>query len=111
MPCRKQRDGTHRQIVYPANAETRTMIKQALLTEYEKVLPKATTRDRCQGELLVYLYFCLIGRNGSQDNDYFCWQRKRFCDSIRCSVGIDLIESFSLVFGPLQSSIVSSKFG
>jgi len=38
MPTRKQRYGTHRYIAYPANAETRNMIEQAILTEYEKVV-------------------------------------------------------------------------
>jgi len=34
----KQRDGTHRQLAYPANAETRMMIQRALLAEYEKIV-------------------------------------------------------------------------
>jgi stage V sporulation protein G len=34
MPAKKQRDGTHRQLAYPANAETRNMIEQA----YDKVV-------------------------------------------------------------------------
>jgi stage V sporulation protein G len=38
MPAKKQRDGTHRQLAYPANAETRSMIQQAILAEYEKVV-------------------------------------------------------------------------
>ena len=36
MPAKKQRDGTHRQIAYPANAETRNMIQR----EYEKIVGK-----------------------------------------------------------------------
>ena len=36
MPNRKQRDGTHRQLAYPANAETRMMIQRVILAEYEK---------------------------------------------------------------------------
>jgi len=38
MPSRKQRDGTHRQIAYPANAETRNIIQRIILAEYEKVI-------------------------------------------------------------------------
>jgi len=38
MPAKKQRDGTHWDIAYPANAETRDMIEQAILAEYEKVV-------------------------------------------------------------------------
>src|SRR5438128_2137104 len=40
FPAKKQRDGTHRQLAYPANAETRNMIKQAILAEYEKIAGK-----------------------------------------------------------------------
>jgi len=38
FPAKKQRDGTHRQLAYPANAETRMMIQRAILAEYEKVV-------------------------------------------------------------------------
>jgi stage V sporulation protein G len=34
MPAKKQRGGTHRQLAYPANAETRNMIEHA----YDKVV-------------------------------------------------------------------------
>jgi len=37
FPAKKQRDRTHRQLAYPANAETRRRIEQAILAEYEKV--------------------------------------------------------------------------
>jgi stage V sporulation protein G len=36
FPAKKQWDGTHRQLAYPANAETRMMIQRAILEEYEK---------------------------------------------------------------------------
>ena len=39
MPSRKQRDGTHRYIAYPVNAETRNMIQRVILAEYEKIVP------------------------------------------------------------------------
>jgi DNA-binding cell septation regulator SpoVG len=34
----KQRDGTHRQLAYPANAETRMKMQQVILAEYEKIV-------------------------------------------------------------------------
>jgi stage V sporulation protein G len=37
FPAKKQRDGTYLDIAFPANAETRNMIQQAILAEYEKV--------------------------------------------------------------------------
>ena len=36
FPAKKERDGTHRQLAYPANAETRMMIQRVILAEYEK---------------------------------------------------------------------------
>ena len=33
-----QSNGTHRQLAYPANAETRNMIEQAILAEYERIV-------------------------------------------------------------------------
>jgi stage V sporulation protein G len=41
MPAKKQRDGTHRQIACPANAETRMMIQRAILAEYEKIVAES----------------------------------------------------------------------
>jgi stage V sporulation protein G len=41
FPAKKQRDGTRRDIAFPANAETRTMIQQAILEEYEKVVAES----------------------------------------------------------------------
>jgi DNA-binding cell septation regulator SpoVG len=38
FPAKNQRDGTHRQLAYPANAETRKMIQRAILAEYEKLV-------------------------------------------------------------------------
>jgi stage V sporulation protein G len=40
FPTKKLRDGTHWDIAFPANAETRMMIQQAILAEYEKVVGK-----------------------------------------------------------------------
>jgi stage V sporulation protein G len=41
MPSRKQRDGTHWDIAYPANAEMRNMIEQAILAEYAEVVAES----------------------------------------------------------------------
>jgi stage V sporulation protein G len=38
FPAKKQRNGSHRDIAFPANAETRSMIQQAVLAEYEKMV-------------------------------------------------------------------------
>ena len=38
FPSKKQRDGDHRQLAYPANAETRMMIQRAILAEYDKLV-------------------------------------------------------------------------
>jgi hypothetical protein len=38
FPAKKQRDGTDRDIAFPANAETRNMIQRAILAEYEKIV-------------------------------------------------------------------------
>ena len=40
FPAKKQRDGSDRQLAYPANAETRRMVQQAILAEYEKLVGK-----------------------------------------------------------------------
>jgi stage V sporulation protein G len=36
FPTKKLSDGTHWDIAFPTNAETRNMIEQAILAEYEK---------------------------------------------------------------------------
>jgi DNA-binding cell septation regulator SpoVG len=41
FPAKKQRDGTHRQLAYPANAETRMMIQRVILAEYEKLVAQS----------------------------------------------------------------------
>jgi stage V sporulation protein G len=38
FPAKKLRDGTYWDIAFPVNAETRNMIEQAVLAEYEKVV-------------------------------------------------------------------------
>ena len=41
FPAKRQSDGTYRDIAFPANAETRRMIEQAILAEYDKVVAEA----------------------------------------------------------------------
>ena len=54
FPAKKQRDGSHRQLAYPANAKTRMMIEQAILAEYEKIvggsepLPRESQKADCK---------------------------------------------------------------
>ena len=38
MLAKKQIDSTHRQLAYPATAETRIMIQRVILAEYEKIV-------------------------------------------------------------------------
>jgi stage V sporulation protein G len=40
FPAKKQRDGSHRQLAYPANAETRMLFQRVILAEYEKLVGK-----------------------------------------------------------------------
>ena len=37
MPSRKMSDGTHKDIAHPLKNETRQMIQEAVLAEYEKI--------------------------------------------------------------------------
>src|SRR5262249_47830446 len=50
FPTKKQIDGTHWDIAFPANTETRRTIEQAIFAEYEKVAAedglKATQKNR-----------------------------------------------------------------
>jgi stage V sporulation protein G len=38
FPAKPQRDGTHRQLAYPADAETRMMIQRVILAKYKKIV-------------------------------------------------------------------------
>ena len=40
FPAKKQRDGSDRQLAYPANAETRMLFQRVILAEYEKFVGK-----------------------------------------------------------------------
>jgi len=53
FPAKELSDGTHWDIAFPLDAETRRMIEQAVLAEYEKVVVEessmATQKSRYQG--------------------------------------------------------------
>ena len=43
MPSRRRKDGTFRDIAHPLNNETREMMEQRILSEYEKTLSEVET--------------------------------------------------------------------
>ena len=51
MPSRRKKDGSFRDIVHPLNSDTRTMIEQSIIVEYDKsdeigpVYPMETVHD------------------------------------------------------------------
>src|SRR5262245_32189890 len=45
FPSKKQRDGSYRDLAFPANGETRMMIQQAILVEYEKIVGRSQPRS------------------------------------------------------------------
>jgi len=44
MPSRRRNDGTFRDIVHPLNAETRKLIEEGVVSEYQKVITQ--TQDQ-----------------------------------------------------------------
>ena len=40
FPAKRQKDGSDRQLAYPANAETRNLFQRVILAEYEKIVGK-----------------------------------------------------------------------
>ena len=44
FPTEDSSDGTYRDSAFPANAETRRMIEQAILAEYEKIVAGSSVR-------------------------------------------------------------------
>jgi len=40
MPSRKRKDGTYKDIAHPINNETRRMIEEKIIAEYQKVVPE-----------------------------------------------------------------------
>lgn len=43
MPSRKRKDGTFRDLVHPLNAETRQMIEDTVIREYNRVIESGET--------------------------------------------------------------------
>ena len=45
MPSKKRKDGTYKDIAHPINSETRKMLEEKVLAEYEKLLRQLGTGD------------------------------------------------------------------
>lgn len=45
MPSRRRKDGSFRDIVHPLNSETRSMIEQNIIQEYERVAASGETSN------------------------------------------------------------------
>ncbi|MEK6600253.1 MAG: septation regulator SpoVG [Candidatus Binatota bacterium] len=50
MPSKKRKDGTYKDIAHPINNETRRMIEEKVIAEYEKVLGGGGGRRALGGE-------------------------------------------------------------
>lgn len=50
MPSKKRKDGTYKDIAHPINNETRRMIEEKIIAEYQKVLPVGGSRRALGGE-------------------------------------------------------------
>jgi stage V sporulation protein G len=46
MPARKRADGKYLDIIYPINAETREMLEERILAEYEKITGEPVNRRK-----------------------------------------------------------------
>jgi stage V sporulation protein G len=52
MPSRKMKDGSFKDIAHPLNSETRQMIEQRVLAEYERELANPTKRpEKAEGSI------------------------------------------------------------
>jgi stage V sporulation protein G len=49
MPSKKRKDGTFRDTAHPLNNETRRMIEDVVLGEYEREIEKTGTEDLMEG--------------------------------------------------------------
>ena len=49
MPSKKRKDGTYRDIAHPLNNETRRMIEEKIIAEYERVLAEGGGRRTPEG--------------------------------------------------------------
>lgn len=45
MPSRRASDGEYRDIAHPINAETRRILQESILTEYEKAAPESISYE------------------------------------------------------------------
>lgn len=50
MPSRKRKDGTFRDVVHPLNPETRKMIENRVIEEYNKVIESGVSFDTSDEE-------------------------------------------------------------
>ena len=50
MPSKKRKDGTYKDIAHPLNNETRRMIEEKIIKEYEKVLAEGGGRKPPEGD-------------------------------------------------------------
>lgn len=50
MPSKKRKDGTYRDIAHPINNETRRMIEEKILGEYQKVVAQGGSQRALGGE-------------------------------------------------------------
>jgi stage V sporulation protein G len=59
MPSRRRKDGEFRDIAHPINNETRQMIEDAVLAEYERQLAAGGDESQsAEGELVLADEFC-----------------------------------------------------
>ncbi len=50
MPSKRRKDGTYKDIAHPINNETRRMIEEKIIAEYQKVLDEEGNRRALGGE-------------------------------------------------------------
>jgi len=50
MPNKKRRDGTRRDVCHPLNAETRTLIEEAVLSKYDELMREDLYKDSTEEE-------------------------------------------------------------
>jgi len=55
--AKKQRDGSDRQLAFPANAETRMMTQRVILAEHEKVVAEATEKPTQNSIQSLFIFF------------------------------------------------------
>jgi stage V sporulation protein G len=50
MPSKKRKDGTYKDIAHPLNNETRRMIEEKIIGEYERVVAEERSRGALQSD-------------------------------------------------------------